>query len=134
MLTTYDPRSLALHRCQSSEFRAVFHGGKLTSFACQVLSLIKSLAEFSSIGIGVACTCKDDRFFLLEPRACHIPAIASPAFRCPPRCKPRLELHAGRNLLNKNNNFLHFNCHRTPPAACARRGERLGCLLESMQN
>lgn len=81
-----------------------FHGGKLTSFTCQVLSLIKSLAEFSSIGSGVACTCKDDRFFLLEPRVCPIPAIANPALGCPPRCKPRLETHAGSTLLKQNNN------------------------------
>jgi hypothetical protein len=54
------------------------NGGKLTSSVCQVLSLIKSLAEFSSLGGGVACACRDDRFFLLEPRTCQIPVIATP--------------------------------------------------------
>jgi hypothetical protein len=69
------------------------------SSVCQDLSLIKSLAEFSSLGGGVACACRDDRFFLLEPRTCQTPVIATPALRCPPCCKPRLELHAGRNLI-----------------------------------
>lgn len=55
-----------------------FNGGKLRSSVCQVLSLIKSLAEFSSLGGGVACTCRDDRFFFWSLEPARSPRLPTP--------------------------------------------------------
>lgn len=57
------------------------NGGKLTSSVCQVLSLIKSLAEFSSLGGCVACACRGDRFFFWSLESdCHILAMPTSSF------------------------------------------------------